>query len=82
MYTRFRDFKHEYLRSRAYMYMFVIFIIIIRVPFYQIMDYRDTRANIFDPCIQVFFARFFVHNRVRKFTLTQFDKNFVKATFN
>ena len=50
--------KHEYLQSRAYMYMFVTFIIIIiiiiRVPFYQIMDYRDTRAFILDPCIQEF----------------------------
>ena len=44
-------FKHEYLRSRAY--MFVTFIT--RRPFYQIMVYRDTRAYILDPCIQEFF---------------------------
>ena len=34
--------------------MFVTFITIWR-PFYQIMDYRDTRAYILDPCIQEFF---------------------------
>ena len=32
--------------------MFVTFIT--RRPFYQIVDYRDTRANILDPCIQEF----------------------------
>ena len=39
--------------------MFVTFIIIIRLPFYQIMDYRDTRAYILDPCIQEFFISIF-----------------------
>ena len=35
--------------------MFVTFInIIVMIPFYQIMDYRDTRAYILDPCIQEF----------------------------
>ena len=35
--------------------MFVTFItILIRWYFYQIMDYRDTRAYILDPCIQEF----------------------------
>jgi len=33
--------------------MFVTFFTI-RIPFYQIMDYRDTRAYILDPCIQEF----------------------------
>ena len=37
--------------------MFVTFIITIRVPFYQIMDYRDTRAYILDPCIQEFIGK-------------------------
>ena len=39
--------------------MFVTFITIITIrgPFYQIMDYRDTRAYILDPCIQEFFHR-------------------------
>ena len=37
------------------LYMFVTFIIIIiEVPLYQIMDYRDARAYILDPCIQEF----------------------------
>ena len=34
--------------------MFVTFIIILRWYFSQIMDYRDTRAYILDPCIQEF----------------------------
>ena len=37
--------------------MFVTFIITIRVPFYQIMDFRDTRAYILDPCIQEFLKK-------------------------
>ena len=32
-----------------------IIIITIWIPFYQIMDYRYTRAYILDPCIQVFY---------------------------
>ena len=47
--------KHEYLQSRACLYMFVTFITVIIIPFYQIMDYRDTRAYILDPCIQEFY---------------------------
>ena len=47
-------FKHEYLRSRAYVFMFVTFITRIIIVIYQIMDYRDTRGYILDPCIQEF----------------------------
>ena len=51
--------KHKYLR-----YMFVTFITIItfRIPFYQIMEYRDTRAYILDPCIQEFWSHKVIEN--------------------
>ena len=39
------------------LYMFVTFIIIIEVPFYQIIDYREARAYILDPCIQEFLSK-------------------------
>ena len=54
--------------------MFVTFITIItfRIPFYQIMEYRDTRAYILDPCIQGIFILVvptYVHEYIQKRTL-------------
>ena len=49
-----KNFKHEYLRSRAYMYMFVTFITIRLSELLKLCNYRDTRAYILDPRIQEF----------------------------
>ena len=61
--------KHEYLRSRAYIclslssssYLLKIYAFLS----YQIMDYRDTRAYILDPCIQEFFNNKLVKQSLR-----------------